>query len=74
MKSGIFNNEGFITVTADEAETLNKASDLWAAIHKRRDLLVAAGHQRVFLRSEAGGACEQLFGPLADFTQPAVRA
>ena len=67
-------SEGFITLTVEEAAVLNKASDLWAVIHKRRDVLVAAGFQRVFLRTETGGAHEQLFGPISDFTMPAVRA
>lgn len=74
MHSGIFSTEGFITLTAEETELLNKARDLHAAIAMRQNALQQQGCARIFLRSEVGGPYEQLVGPLADFVKPVVRA
>ena len=74
MQSGIFSTEGFITLSAEETELLNKARDLHAAIALRQDALQRQGCVRIFLRSAKGGPYEQLVGPLADFTKPTVRA
>lgn len=71
MNSTTFANDGFITLTTEEEELLQKASDLQSAISARRESLRRLCTGRVYIRHPVSGdrfTYELVVGFLEDFS------